>query len=393
MTTPDKRTDTAMLWSGLLIVVALACGVGAIAGELFGFGRLWRLAPIACGAIVVAAVVGLVARRLSALDERAGAAQLDAPPPARLDAPPPAVAREAERRPSPARDAEPLRAMRYGYLRSANAAFRLTPAEFAELLTLAPGGEHAALRRSYEANAQCYVRASDPPPRAPIAPPIAPPVTLPVTLPPPPIAPPVTLPPAPITLQPAPVAPQPAPVAPQPAPVAPPVKRRRDPRLVPLPGPPSWTFAPPTAPRPVPQVDMADTVFAARRLLHAGLTRYVDDRLTRQYGAGWVRRLENTWRGPGTPPDATAPDLAGVRRLLIAEWGAVFAHDVAFKRRGARDDIYALRDIRNATSHEVVIPPAEAERAVATMERLLRDTGAPEARDIARLKDRIRADA
>lgn len=138
---------------------------------------------------------------------------------------------------------------------------------------------------------------------------------------------------------------------------------------------------------------MADTVFAARRLLHAGLTRYVDDRLTRQYGAGWVRRLENTWRGPGTPPDATAPDLAGVRRLLIAEWGAVFAHDAAFKRRGVRDDIYALRDIRNATSHEVAMPPAQAAQAVATMERLLRDIGAPEARDIARLKDRIRADA
>ena len=173
MTTRDTTTDKAMLWSALLIVGALACGIGAIVGELFGVGQLWRLAPIAGGVVVVVAVVGLVARRLGALDERAGAARLNAPPPARRPPDPPAVAREGERRPSPARDAELLRAGRYAYLRSANATFRLTPAEFAELLTLAPGGAHAALRRNYEANVRRFGRASDHPPRAtPVAKPI-----------------------------------------------------------------------------------------------------------------------------------------------------------------------------------------------------------------------------
>ncbi len=150
-----------------------------------------------------------------------------------------------------------------------------------------------------------------------------------------------------------------------------------------------WASPAPPAPS-VAAPDMAGEVFAARRHLYQGLYRYVDDHLTIEYGPGWTTTLATTWRGPGTPMDATKPDLAGLRRVLIAQWGHVFAGTWP-QRRGTLDDLHHLRDARNRTSHEDAMPPPDAYRAVALMLRLLRDIEAPEADAVARLLATIEA--
>lgn len=75
----------------------------------------------------------------------------------------------------------------------------------------------------------------------------------------------------------------------------------------------------------MPAVNMARVVYSGRLLLYDGLYRYVDEQLTRRYGAGWRQDRGTTWRGPGTPLTDDTPDLAGLRRLLLSEWKAVFA--------------------------------------------------------------------
>jgi len=157
-----------------------------------------------------------------------------------------------------------------------------------------------------------------------------------------------------------------------------------------FPAPPAPPI-PPAPPTPsVAAPDMAGEVFAARRHLYQGLQRYVDHHLTLRYGTGWAITLATTWRGPGTPMDATKPDLAGLRRVLIAQWGQVFAGTWP-QRPGTLDDLHHLRDARNRTSHEDEMPPPEAYRAVSLMLRLLRDIKVPEADAVARLLATIEA--
>ncbi len=55
----------AVLLGGSILVVS---GIGAIAGELFGFGWLWWLARIVGGVAGIAALVGLAKWRLNVLN-------------------------------------------------------------------------------------------------------------------------------------------------------------------------------------------------------------------------------------------------------------------------------------------------------------------------------------
>jgi predicted AAA+ superfamily ATPase len=122
-------------------------------------------------------------------------------------------------------------------------------------------------------------------------------------------------------------------------------------------------------------------VTRALDLLAEGLGPYVDRmmRARSEDGQRWFQR----WQQRESRP-VSLTDPAFQLRVMADKWDSVFRSELP---RSARNLVDELRDVRNREAHRNEFTIDDAYRALDSMERLLANIGAPEARELGRAKD------
>ena len=133
-----------------------------------------------------------------------------------------------------------------------------------------------------------------------------------------------------------------------------------------------------------------ERVGKAMDLLRAGLAPFVEREVQSAVKAGTVR-MDAVRRFAEDPVLGQKPiaqwDVAGLLKLMWETWNDVFGRTLG---RAERSLVQELRDWRNKWAHQDAFSSDDADRALASMNRLLAAVSAPQAFEIAKMKMELR---
>jgi predicted AAA+ superfamily ATPase len=131
-----------------------------------------------------------------------------------------------------------------------------------------------------------------------------------------------------------------------------------------------------------------ERVGKAMDLLSEGLKPFVERELLAERGKYWVTTVTANWQNELKWLDQDTPhlDTAALLRMMWEQWNDVFRKTLGFAERSI---VSELRDTRNKWAHQDPFSSDDTYRALDSVERLLNAVSAPQAAEVAKMKQEI----
>lgn len=118
--------------------------------------------------------------------------------------------------------------------------------------------------------------------------------------------------------------------------------------------------------------DYRQEIEAARSIALPAIRSFVENQLSRKYGASWANNLRSRLKSSPTPISRGYLDLYQCLRVIDVFWSDIFARQFSSDPKAIQSLVHEAIAIRNAHAHDRKFSLDDAERALDTFTRLCR---------------------